>query len=167
LIEKDTPKTIAQRLVNEMESQLDKANLSKAEAMGYSQYEILIIASMIQAEAGVSEDTGKIARVIYNRLDRGIKLGIDATVIYGLGERRNSLTATDLDSESPYNTRKVAGLPPTPIGAPGAEALRAAGNPPEGPWVYYVLKDCDGRHAFSVDYDDFLADKANYQDLSC
>jgi len=167
LIEKDTPKTIAQRLVNEMESQLDKANLSKAEAMGYSQYEILIIASMIQAEAGVSEDTGKIARVIYNRLDQGIMLGIDATVIYGLGERKNSLTATDLDSESPYNTRKVPGLPPTPIGAPGAEALKAAGNPPEGPWVYYVLKDCDGRHAFSVDYDDFLADKANYQDLSC
>ena len=167
LIEKDTPKTIAQRLVNEMESQLAKTDLSKAEAMGYSQYEILIIASMIQAEAGVSEDTGKIARVIYNRLHQGIMLGIDATVIYGLGERKNSLTVSDLDSDSPYNTRKVGGLPPTPIGAPGAEALRAAGKPPEGPWVYYVLKDCEGRHAFSVDYDDFLADKANYQDLSC
>jgi len=167
LIERDTPKTIAQRLVNEMESRLAKTDLSKAEAMGYSQYEILIIASMIQAEAGVSEDTGKIARVIYNRLDEGMMLGIDATVIYGLGERKNSLTASDLESDSPYNTRKVGGLPPTPIGAPGAEALKAAGKPPEGPWVYYVLKDCDGRHAFSVDYDDFLADKANYQDLTC
>lgn len=167
LIEEDTAETLARRLVNEMESRLDEADLSKAEAMGYSKYEILIIASMIQAEAGVSEDTGKIARVIYNRLDRGIMLGIDATVIYGLGERTNSLTVSDLDSDSPYNTRKVAGLPPTPIGAPGAEALRAAGNPPAGPWVYYVLKDCNGRHAFSVDYDDFLADKANYQDLSC
>jgi UPF0755 protein len=167
LIEEDTAKTFAQRLVNEMESQLDKADLSKAESMGYSKYEILIIASMIQAEAGVSEDAGKIARVIYNRLEQGIMLGIDATVIYGLGERTNSLTASDLESDSPYNTRKVAGLPPTPIGAPGAEALEAAGNPPDGPWVYYVLKDCKGRHAFSVDYDDFLADKANYQDLSC
>ena len=167
LIEEDTARTLAQRLVDETEKQLDRVDTSKVEAMGYSKYEILIVASMIQAEAGVSQDRGKIARVIYNRLDEGMALGIDATVIYALGERKTSLTSEDLEVDSPFNTRKVAGLPPTPIGASGAEAIKAAANPAEGPWLYYVLTDCDGRHSFSVDYNDFLADKADYQNLSC
>jgi UPF0755 protein len=167
IIEEDTARSLAQRLVDETEKQLDKVDTSAAEAMGYSKYEILTIASMIEAEAGVSRDRGKIARVIYNRLDRGMALGIDATVIYALGERKNSLTSEDLEVDSPFNTRKVVGLPPTPIGAPGAEAIKAAANPVDGPWLYYVLSDCDGRHAFSVDYNDFLADKADYQNLSC
>ena len=167
LVEEDTARTVAQRLVDETEKQLDKVDTSRVEALGYSKYEILIVASMIQAEAGVSQDRGKIARVIYNRLDEGMALGIDATVIYALGERKNSLTSEDLEVDSPFNTRIVTGLPPTPIGAPGAEAIEAAANPVEGPWLYYVLTDCDGRHSFSVDYDDFLADKADYQNLSC
>ena len=167
IIEEDTAQTLAQRLVDETEKQLAKVDTSRVEAMGYSKYEILNVASMIQAEAGVSQDRGKIARVIYNRLDQGMALGIDATVIYALGERKNSLTASDLEIDSPFNTRRVAGLPPTPIGAPGAEAIRAAASPVEGPWLYYVLSDCDGRHAFSVDYNDFLADKADYQNLTC
>jgi len=167
IVEEDNARAIAQRLVDETEKQLNNVDTSRAEAMGYSKYEIMIVASMIQAEAGVSQDRGKIARVIYNRVDEGMMLGIDATVIYALGERTNSLTAEDLEVESPFNTRKVAGLPPTPIGSPGAEAIRAAANPAEGPWLYYVLSDCDGRHAFSVDYNDFLADKADYQNLTC
>ncbi|CAN5702167.1 endolytic transglycosylase MltG [soil metagenome] len=167
IVEEDSAQTLAQRLVDETEKQLAKVDTSRVEAMGYSKYDILNVASMIQAEAGVSRDRGKIARVIYNRLDEGMALGIDATVIYALGERRNSLTATDLEIDSPFNTRKVAGLPPTPIGAPGAEAIKAAASPVEGPWLYYVLSDCDGRHAFSVDYNDFLADKADYQNLTC
>jgi UPF0755 protein len=167
LIENDTAQTVAQRLVDETEKQLKKVDTSEIEALGYSKYEILIVASMIEAEAGVSQDRGKIARVIYNRLDEGMALGIDATVIYALGERKNSLTSEDLAIDSPFNTRLVTGLPPTPIGAPGAEAIKAAANPAEGPWIYYVLTDCDGRHSFSVDYEDFLADKADYQNLSC
>lgn len=167
VVEEDTAQTLAQRLVDETEKQLAKVDTSRVEAMGYSKYDILNVASMIQAEAGVSRDRGKIARVIYNRLDENIALGIDATVIYALGERKNSLTSSDLEIDSPFNTRKVAGLPPTPIGAPGAEAIEAAANPVEGPWLYYVLSDCDGKHAFSVDYDDFLADKADYQNLTC
>src|SRR5665809_138492 len=166
IVEEDSAQTLAQRLVDETQKQLAKVDTSRVGAMGYSKYEILNVASMIQAEAGVSQDRGKIARVIYNRLDEGMALGIDATVIYALGERKNSLTATDLEIDSPFNTRKVAGLPPTPIGAPGAEAIKAAANPVQGPWLYYVLSDCDGRHTFSVDDDDFLAVKADYQNLT-
>src|SRR5665809_121759 len=120
IVEEDSAQTLAQRLVDETQKQLAKVDTSRVGAMGYSKYEILNVASMIQAEAGVSQDRGKIARVIYNRLDEGMALGIDATVVYALGERRNSLTATDLEIDSPFNTRKVAGLPPTPLGAPGA-----------------------------------------------
>jgi UPF0755 protein len=108
-----------------------------------------------------------VARVIYNRLADGIPLGIDATILYALGEHKEELTATDLAIDSPYNTREVAGLPPTPIGAPGLESLEAALHPADGEWLYYVLADCDGHHAFSASYDDFLANKAKYQSLEC
>jgi UPF0755 protein len=61
----------------------------------------------------------------------------------------------------------VAGLPPTPIGAPGEAALEATVNPADGPWLYYVLADCEGHHAFSADYNEFLANKRAYQSLNC
>ncbi|MGH2736279.1 MAG: endolytic transglycosylase MltG [Actinomycetota bacterium] len=166
IVETDTARSVAQRLADEMVKQLDRMGAS-AEQMGYSPYEIVNVASMVQAEAKVDRDRGKIARVIYNRLDEGIALGIDATVIYALGEHKTSLTETDLQVDSPYNTRQVAGLPPTPIGAPGLSSLEAAAAPADGPWIYYVLSDCEGHHAFSVDYDDFLQDKAAYQRLTC
>ncbi len=163
----ETEKTLAQRLVAEMEREVSKLDLSGAESMGLAPYDVVNVASMVQAEARVDEDRGKIARVIYNRLDQGMALGIDATIIYATGEHKTSLTESDLAIDSPYNTREVTGLPPTPIGAPGAASLRAAAQPTPGDWLYYVVSDCEGHHAFSVDYDDFLADKAAYQSLSC
>ncbi len=120
-------------------------------------YEVVIVASLIQAEAGVPEDRAKIARVIYNRLAAGEQLGIDATVMFALGERVQEITANDLRIDSPYNTRRFAGLPPGPINSPSREALEAALNPAEGDWRYYVLTDESGAHSFFEDYDDFLA----------
>jgi UPF0755 protein len=167
VIEDDSAESVAKRMVDEMEERVGRLDLSTPSALGYSQYEVVVVASMIQAESRLPSEQPKIARVIYNRLEDKTPLGIDATVIYAHGERKNSLTNKDLAIDSPYNTRKVVGLPPTPIGAPGAAALRAAADPAKGNWYYYVLKDCDGSHAFSVDYDDFLADKANYENLDC
>ena len=168
IIEKDTERGVAQRLVREMEEQLAEIGFEdKAEALGVSPYEALIVASMIEAEAAIDADRDKISRVIYNRIERGIALGIDATVIYALGEHTQELTQSDLEIDSPYNTRKFAGMPPTPIGAPGRESLEAAVQPANGGWVYYVLSDCEGHHAFSVDYNDFLNDKNAYQSLQC
>ena len=168
IVEKDTERSVATRLVNEMEKQAEGLDFSaKAEALGVTPYEALIVASMIEGEASVGGDRDMISRVIYNRLEQGIALGIDATIIYGLGEHRTELFESDLQLDSPYNTRLVQGLPPTPIGAPGVESLKAAVNPAEGEWLYYVLSDCEGHHAFSVDYDDFLADKRAYQQLEC
>lgn len=118
-------------------------------------YDVVIVASMIEAEAKIPEDRAKIARVIYNRLKVGEMLGIDATVIYALGTRTEDLTKTDLALDSPYNTRLKPGMPPSPIGQPSRESLVAALNPAEGNWMYYVLADENGGHYFTDNYADF------------
>lgn len=164
---KEDERAVAQKLVAEMEDQLDAAHFSDVEDLGVSRYEGLTIASMVEAEAKVDSDRAKIARVIYNRLEEGMMLGIDATVSYALGEHKTSLTETDLAVDSPYNTRLVAGLPPTPIGAPGAASLKATAHPADGAWLYYVVSDCEGHHAFSESNDEFLSNKALYQGLDC
>lgn len=167
VIERDTARSVLTRLVDEFEDRVKDLDFSPVETTGVSAYEAITVASMIEAEAQLDEERPMIARVIYNRLQEGMPLGIDATVLYALGEHKTELTSEDLAVDSPYNTRKVAGLPPTPIGAPGTDSLEAALAPADGEWLYYVLSDCDGRHAFSTNYDDFLADKAAYQALSC
>lgn len=166
ILETDSAKTVAQRLIGEMEKQMEAIDLSKADSLNLTPYDILIVASMIEAETRVDDERPMVARVIYNRLQQGITLGIDATVIYALGEHTDSLTVSQLEIDSPFNTRKFQGLPPTPIGAPGAESLAAAANPADGSWVYYVLADCEGNHAFSESYDEFLQNKANQPDCS-
>jgi len=125
-----------------------------------SPYDAIIVASLIEEEAGTEADKPKIARVVYNRLLRGMTLGIDATVIYAIGVHTETLTRSDLAIDSPFNTRVVAGLPPSPIAAPSRSSLEAALNPSteEGSsqWLYYVLADAEGNHFFTGNYDDFL-----------
>ena len=131
------------------------------ERIGLTPYQLLVAASIVEAEAARSEDRPKVARVIYNRLNAGMPLQMDATVLYAIGQRKSSLTLTDLDVDSPYNTRKFPGLPPTPIAAPGRESLAAAMNPEPGEWLYFVLVERDGTLFFTVDYDEFLVRAAD------
>jgi UPF0755 protein len=154
-----------QAVLARMVATLDKTatELGYADAaarVGRQPYEVLIVASLVEAEAKVDEDRPKIARVIYNRLAQGMTLGIDATVYYALQRRGGSLTRSDLKVDSPYNTRVHPGLPPTPIGLPGRASLAAAINPEPGPWLYYVLADEQGHHAFSETYAEFQRDVA-------
>ena len=167
IVKKDDARSVAERMVKEFERHARSVDFSEVQGTGVSVYEAVVVASMIEAEAMLDSERSKIARVIYNRLQKGIPLGIDATVNYALGEHKRELNESDLAVDSPYNTRVVAGLPPTPIGAPGLASLEAAARPAEGEWLYYVLKNCRGAHTFSVSYDDFLGDKAAYQELSC
>ncbi|HEX2239899.1 MAG TPA: endolytic transglycosylase MltG [Actinomycetota bacterium] len=167
VIDKDTPRTIAQRLLGQMEEEVAALDQSAIEDLGISPYEAIIVASMIEAEAKIPEERPMVAAVVYNRLEQGIALGIDATVLYALGEHKETLTASDLEIDSPYNTREVVGLPPTPIGAPGRASLQAAFEPADGEWLYYVLEDCEGHHHFSESYDEFLQYKRAYQALDC
>ncbi|MCB0971372.1 MAG: endolytic transglycosylase MltG [Acidimicrobiales bacterium] len=128
-------------------------------------YDLLVVASLVHEEAGSPEEAPKIAAVIYNRLAEGTPLGIDATSRY-LAELEG--TEVDFESDSPYNTRRQAGLPPTPIASPGEYALAAAANPADGPWTYYVLTD-PGVHTFTDSYQEFLAakDECIAKDLGC
>ena len=116
-------------------------------------YDVIVIASLIEEEYLVPGDQAKIARVIYNRLAVGERLGIDASTCYAANKPCSELTTEDLESPSPWNTRAVPGIPPTPISAPSEGSMRAALQPAEGDWLFYVLTDEDGvigAHHFSV-----------------
>jgi UPF0755 protein len=116
-------------------------------------YQALIMASLVEKETGVPQERGQIAGVFVRRLQLGMLLQTDPTVIYGLGERYNGkLTRAHLKEPTPYNTYVIAGLPPTPISLVGREAIHAALNPVAGRSLYFVARG-DGSHVFSADLD--------------
>lgn len=130
-----------------------------AEDLGLTPYEIVIVASLIEKEAAIADERALISAVIRNRLKEDMTLGIDATVRYAVNKWTGALTTEDLEVDSPYNTRVVKGLPPTPICSPGVDALRAALQPADVDYLYYVLEDTDGHHFFTADYEEFLKAK--------
>ena len=137
----------------------EEAGLAEAaDRLGYTERELMIVASLVESEANRDQDRGKVARVIYNRLETDATNGllqIDATVNYALGRDLGlGLTPEDLEGDSPYNTRKYPGLPPGPIESPGDEAIAAAADPTPGDWLYYVTVDLDtGETKFTDDYE--------------
>jgi len=136
---------------------------SRAAAVGRTPYEVLTIASLLQAE-GLPNDFAKVARVIYNRLDAEMPLQLDSTVSYALGINDILLNEEQLSTESPYNTYLNAGLPPTPINSPGEAAIDAALAPASGKWLYFVTVDPEaGITKFTKSYDKFLQLKAQFQ----
>ena len=133
----------------------------KAEALGLTPYEVVVVASLIEKEASIAKERPLISAVIRNRIKEDMTLGIDATVRYAVDKWTGPLTSEDLEVDSPYNTRVVKGLPPTPICSPGVDALRAALEPAAVDYLYYVLKDTNGNHFFTADYEEFLQAKEN------
>jgi UPF0755 protein len=128
-----------------------------------SRYDVLIIASMVEREALVARDRRLISAVIYNRLREDMPLGIDATLRYALNQWSRPLRVSELNSGSAFNTRRRRGLPPTPIGNPGLAAMRAAANPANVPYLFYVVRPCgNGAHAFSSTDAQFQRDVARY-----
>ena len=139
---------------------LDRVDMTRAHKANLTEYDVLIIASLIEGEARVADERELVAAVIWNRLRAGLLLQIDAAIQYALGERKPELTYDDYKVESPYNVYKYAGLTPTPINSPGLAAMRAAANPARVDYLYYVARaDGSGRHYWSSDYDQFLRDK--------
>jgi UPF0755 protein len=155
-------KGVIERLLEEFDRQARTLPWDQAETLGVSPYEVVTIASMIEREARVPEDRAKIARVIYNRLKEGMALEIDATVQYALGDWEPILI-TDREVDHPYNTYRNPGLPPGPIASPGRASLEAALAPADGPWIYYVVIDAEGHHAFTDSYQEFLRLVDQYQ----
>jgi UPF0755 protein len=167
---------VAKRMARLMDQIGERQGLDKApQNLGISPYQVLTVASLIEKEAKFDEERPLIARVIYNRMFFGMPLQIDAALFYGLpdGTSFNDARAR----ADGYNTYENVGLPPTPIANPGEASIRAALNPAPNPavedcpgqqecaWLYYVLADADGRHAFATNLEDHERNVAKAQAL--
>ena len=136
------------RVFNTLKKESSKSNLND--------HDIVILASMIEKETGYDPERELISAVFYNRLRIGMKLDCDPTVIYGLGKNYDgNLTKKDMQSDNPYNTYKIRGLPPGPIANPGRESLKAALNPADKDYLYFVSKG-DNTHVFSRTYGEHI-----------
>ncbi|GLX99324.1 endolytic transglycosylase MltG [Herbidospora sp. NBRC 101105] len=137
------PSSTARSLLRDMAAQFgrvaDRLGLDAREGM--SPLDVVTTASIVQAEGGRDDDYPKIARVIYNRLKKGGRLEMDSTTMYGLGKYGIAATIDETRDDSPYNTYRIDGLPPGPIGNPGEQALRAALKPAKGDWYWFVTTD--------------------------
>jgi UPF0755 protein len=160
-----TKLTSSQRLVRDQlrafARNWNRVDLRYARSKNLTPYDVLIIASMVEKEAVAPRERPLVAAVIYNRLKARMVLGIDATIRYGLDvPGTESLTQSHIESDDPYNTRRVAGLPPTPIANPGLASIRAAARPAKVDYLYFVRKP-DAVHHF------FTASEAEFQSKSC
>ena len=158
-----TSRRLAGRQLEAFKATFARVDLARARRRNLSRYDVLIIASMVEREVLVPRERRLIAGVIYNRLQQGIPLGIDATIRYARNNWSRPLRQSELQADSPYNTRLRRGLPPTPIGNPGLAAMRAAANPADTRAIYYVVRPCgDGAHSFSSTKARFDRDVASY-----
>lgn len=140
------PQSVLARLLQQTERVIGEIQPPE----GLSRYQVLVMASLIEREARLREEQARISAVMHNRLRRGMQLQIDATVLYALGEHKDRVLYRDLEIDSPWNTYRNPGLPPTPISGAGRAAIEAAANPAAEDYLFYVVVDPEtGRHGFS------------------
>jgi peptidoglycan lytic transglycosylase G len=140
-----------------------RVDLAYARKKNLTPYDVLTIASMVEGETVAPDERPLVAAVIYNRLHAGMTLGIDATIRYGLRvPGTEALKQSQLDSDNPYNTRKFAGLPPTPIGNPGLASIQAAAHPAKVDYLYFVRKPDRVHHYFTASFQDFVNHEIAY-----
>ncbi len=162
-----TKLTSSERLVREQlasfRRQWRSVDLRYARSKNLTPYDVLIIASMIEKETVAPEERLLVSAVIYNRLRNGMALGIDATIRYGRDvPGTESLKQSDLESDSPYNTRLRLGLPPTPISNPGLASIRAAARPARVDHLFFVRKPDGVHHFFTASEAEFFEKKCEY-----
>ena len=130
---------------------------------GLTFQQIMCMASLIERETAVEDERPLVASVIYNRLDADMPLQIDAAIVYARGGGSQGVTYSDLEIDSPYNVYKNKGLTPGPICSPSISSIKAAIEPADTDYLYYVASSAmDGTHKFSSDYDQFLKDREEY-----
>jgi UPF0755 protein len=139
-----TEGSVIRRMLDEFRTEVQPLPWDRARHLGVTPYQVVIVASMIEKEAGSHDDWKVISGVVYNRLRLGMNLGIDATLLYDDPTPDGELSTSDLETVNPYNTRLTPGLPPTPIANPSVKALAAALEPAHTPYLYYVLCPPDG-----------------------
>lgn len=149
---------VVERLVEQFDRETADVGWSRAKRLGITPYEAVIVASLIEREAKVAKDRRLISAVIRNRLERGMRLQIDATVQYAIlqqtGSYKARLTFEDYEIRSDYNTYRIDGLPPAPIASPGLAAIQAALDPADVDYLFYVLNE-NGEHAFAKTFEEF------------
>jgi UPF0755 protein len=155
-----TPAQILGKMADTLAQRVSGTDWSVLEGRGLDAYDGLIISSLIEREAKLDDERPTIASVIVNRLDSGIALQIDATIIYALGVNPGEVTLADLEVDSPYNTYLYPGLPPTPIGGVRPASIAAAAAPEDTDYFYYVLISNDGTHGFSETLEEHNQKKA-------
>jgi UPF0755 protein len=156
-----TPKQVIETMVRRFRQVWGELS-AKYTPSNRSPHDIVTVASLVETEAKLAEERPVVASVIYNRLRAGVPLGVDSTVIYasklaGKWKNNGKVYLSDVERDSPYNTRKVRGLPPGPIASPGARSIEAALAPAETDYLYYVRDPSrsDGAHNFYADEADF------------
>lgn len=156
-------KRIVETMVQTFQEKVEPAKTTRrAEAMNLTFHEIITLASIIEKETGAPSEREIISSVFHNRLKRNMRLQTDPTVIYALADFDGNIRKKDLSVESPYNTYLYPGLPPGPIASPGLESIKAALNPAETKYLYFVSKQ-DGTHKFSTHLDDHNRAVVKYQ----
>jgi UPF0755 protein len=158
--------TSAQLVAKQLEAfrrNWSKVDLGYARSKNLTPYDVLIIASMVEKETLSPDERQLVAAVIYNRLHQRMPLQIDATVRYGLHiPPTESIRESQLESDNPYNTRKLPGLPPTPIANPGLASLQAAAHPRRVNYLYFVRKPDKKHHFFTASFAEFERYKAEH-----
>ena len=150
---------LLQEMVGRFDAQAARIGLAAgARRLGYSPYQVITVASIVEKEGVIAKNLGPVARVIYNRLDQDMPLQMDSTVLYALGQDGGPVTQADRRIASPYNTYLNKGLTPTPTCFPSEASLEAALHPPDGSWLYFVVVEQDGTEAFA---DTFAGQQAN------
>ncbi|MGP2441771.1 endolytic transglycosylase MltG [Streptomyces sp. JW3] len=164
LDDKATPEKLLTAMVDAANREFNGAPVAAgAERNAMNVYQAVTIASIVQAEAATEADMGKVARVVFNRLERGMPLQMDSTLNYALNRSTLDTTEDDTKIDSPYNSYQRMGLPPTPIANPGGAAMRAAINPTPGDWLYFVtVKPGDTR--FTADYREHQRNVAEFNE---
>ncbi|MNI43023.1 putative aminodeoxychorismate lyase [compost metagenome] len=160
LVKESTPEQVVEAMLEQLEKKLDSAGgwQAKLKERGLSLHELLTVASLVEREVVVDSERPVVAGVIYNRLDKGQKLEIDATVQYLLDKQKERLYEKDLKVDSPYNTYRNEGLPPGPISSPGLASIQAALVPEASDYYFYVTKkDGSQGHLFAKTYKEHLA----------
>jgi uncharacterized YceG family protein len=164
LFKNATVEDLVKKQLEAFEANLAEVDVKDAEKRGFTPYEVVIIASMVEREIAVAEERELAASVIYNRLEEGSPLGIDATIRFEDKNYSGQLVLSRLEEDTPYNTRTNAGLPPGPIGNPGLASLEAAASPADTDFFYFVVKpgSCN-EHTFVETEAEFAAAEADYQ----
>jgi UPF0755 protein len=155
----ESDRQLLQAMIDRFDARAAVVGLASGAAhLGYTPYQVITIASIVEKEGVLVKNMGPVARVVSNRLARDMPLQMDSTVLYALGRDGGTVTSADLATVSPYNTYLNKGLPPTPTCFPSESALVATLDPPAGSWLYFVVVQQDGTEAFS---DTFAGQKAN------